>query len=136
MSRFPTIATLAVAFTLAGCIPQVEQPPEYASRPAPYPPQSSQPAPAPPPPPPQAYEPPAPSTPPSQPAGDACGSTLLSAYINLLPSQDVKDKVASIVGSRPTRWIAYGSPVTMDFNAERLNAELGQDGRIKAFRCY
>lgn len=133
MLRLPIIATLAIGFTLAGCIPQVEQPPEYGSRPAPYPPQSA--APVPPPPPPQAYEPPAASVP-SQPPGDACGATQLSAYVNLLPSDDVKDKVASIVGSRPTRWIAYGSAVTMDYRADRLNAELGQDGRIKAFRCY
>ena len=136
MFRLPSAALLAAAAaSLSGCIPQVEQPPEYASRPAPYPPPASQPPP-PAPPPPQAYEPPAATVPPAQAEGDACGATQLSPYINLLPSQDVKDKVATIVGARSTRWIAYGAPVTMDYRAERLNAELGQDGRIKAFRCY
>ena len=34
------------------------------------------------------------------------------------------------------RIIRPGTPVSKDFNAYRLNAEIGADGRVKRFSCY
>jgi hypothetical protein len=51
------------------------------------------------------------------------------------PTVVVKTDIAAIVGERPIRYYTQGDPITMDFNADRLNVELGADGRIKLFRC-
>jgi len=53
----------------------------------------------------------------------------------VLPTNDVKAEIAATVGERPIRYYTQGDPITMDFSAARLNVELGEDGRIKVFRC-
>lgn len=66
---------------------------------------------------------------------DACGSAKLGRWLNILPTQTVKDEIVATVGERPVRYYTQGDPITMDFNPARLNVELGKDGRIKLFRC-
>jgi hypothetical protein len=67
-------------------------------------------------------------------AGD-CGADKLGRWLNVLPTADVKAQIAATVGKRPIRYIAPGDAVTMDYSPSRLNVELGEDGRIKRFRC-
>lgn len=64
-----------------------------------------------------------------------CGADKLDRWLNVLPTDDVKDEIAEIVGERPVRYYTQGDPITMDFSPARLNVELGEDGRIKLFRC-
>lgn len=69
-------------------------------------------------------------------ASDDCGAGEVDQrWSNSLPTTDVKAAIAEAVGDRPIRYYTQGDPITMDFNPERLNVELGADGRIKAFRC-
>jgi hypothetical protein len=64
-----------------------------------------------------------------------CGAGKLDRWINVLPTEEVKARIAATVGRRPIRYIGPEDVVTMDFSPARLNVELGQDGRIKLFRC-
>jgi hypothetical protein len=64
-----------------------------------------------------------------------CGADKLARWLNALPTDDVKREIAATVGERPIRYYGQGDPITMDFSPARLNAELGEDGRIKLFRC-
>jgi hypothetical protein len=77
------------------------------------------------------------STPESAHADDSdCGADRVSGrWLNSLPTEDVKADIADRVGDRPIRYYTQGDPITMDFNPSRLNVELGEDGRIKVFRC-
>jgi hypothetical protein len=65
----------------------------------------------------------------------ACGADKLDRWLNVLPTDDVKAEIAATVGERPIRYYTQGDPITMDFSEARLNVELGEDGRIKLFRC-
>ena len=65
----------------------------------------------------------------------ACGADKLGRWLNVLPTDDVKAAILEAVGERPIRYIAPGDAVTLDFSPSRLNVELGEDGRIKLFRC-
>lgn len=76
-----------------------------------------------------------PAQPAAPPATDECGAAALSRYLNVSASGEMKSAIASAAGDRPIRYIAPGDAVTMDFVPSRLNAELGDDGRIKRFRC-
>ncbi|MDB5724104.1 MAG: hypothetical protein JWQ16_858 [Novosphingobium sp.] len=76
-----------------------------------------------------------PAEPALPPAADECGAAGLSRYLNVVPSGDMKSAIASAIGDRTIRYIAPGDAVTMDFVASRVNAELGDDGRITRFRC-
>ena len=64
-----------------------------------------------------------------------CGADKLDRWLNVLPTEDVKAEIAETVGERPIRYYTQGDPITMDFSPARLNVELGEDGRIKLFRC-
>ena len=66
---------------------------------------------------------------------DACGAAKLANLLNTLPTSDVMAQIERTVGQRRIRTIAPGDVVTMDYSAERLNVETGEDGRIKRFRC-
>jgi len=78
----------------------------------------------------------APATPQPAAAEDReCGADKLGRWLNVLPTDDVKAEIAERVGERPIRYYTQGDPITMDFSPARLNVELGEDGRIKRFRC-
>lgn len=71
----------------------------------------------------------------SEPAAVECGADRLGEYVNVLPSDDIRDRIAEAVGHDRIRYIAPGQPVTADLRPDRLNVETGVDGRIKLFRC-
>ncbi len=76
-------------------------------------------------------------TPPASADADdaACGADKLGRWLNVLPTDDVQAEIAAAVGNRPFRYYGPNDAITMDFNPQRLNGELGEDGRIKRFRC-
>lgn len=100
-------------------------------------PQSAQPQPLPPELPGPATQAPEPGVtrPSPEPAADECGADKLGQFLNLLPTSDAMAKIEQAVGHRRIRTIKPGDVVTMEFRAERLNLEIGVDGRIKRFRC-
>lgn len=83
---------------------------------------------------PEATDVPAPA--PDEASAAQCGADQLGDFINVLPSTDILDKIKERIGDKQIRVINPGDAVTMDFRPDRLNAETGEDGRIKQFRCY
>ena len=79
-------------------------------------------------------EPALPTSPTPLPPED-CGAGRLDRYLNVLPTAEVKAAIAREVGGANTRYIAPGDAVTQDYRPNRLNVELGEDGRIQRFRC-
>jgi hypothetical protein len=125
------IASLA-GLALAGCDRTDKQAPAPSESLVPLP--SAQPAP--PAPVPETGAPGGDSTQPSpEPAADECGADKLGEYLNLLPTSDAMDKIRAAVGHDRIRTINPGDAVTMDLRPDRLNIEVGVDGRIKLFRC-
>jgi hypothetical protein len=134
----PTALACVLAVALAGCGPTNKQAPAPSESLVPLP--SAQPA------------PPAPgpatgtpgtdaaatASPPAspEPEADACGAGKLGRYLNLLPTSDAMDAIRKAVGHERIRAINPGDAVTMDMRPDRLNIEIGEDGRIKHFRCY
>lgn len=78
--------------------------------------------------------PPEPVQPPDG-AMDRCGWGRLGAYLGRLPTDDVMARIRSEAGHDRIRTIRPGDAVTMDFSPDRLNVEIGEDGRIRRFRC-
>lgn len=76
-----------------------------------------------------------PTQPAPRPTSDECGAAALSRYLNVTPSGEMKSAIAIAAGDHPVRYIAPGDTVTMDYLATRLNADVGDDGRIVRFRC-
>lgn len=72
---------------------------------------------------------------PGPPAPDACHANELQRYLKALPTPDVMASIAAVAGEGKIRTIRPGDAVTMDFRENRLNVELGEDGRIKRLRC-
>lgn len=75
------------------------------------------------------------SSPAVTPEGDECGASKLGKYLNQLPTTDAMDGIRDTIGHDRIRAINPGDMVTQDFRPDRLNIEIGEDGRIKHFRC-
>lgn len=71
----------------------------------------------------------------NEPDAGECGADKLDRWLNVLPTETVKDEIRETVGHERIRYIAPGDVVTMDLRPDRLNVETGEDGRIKLFRC-
>ena len=69
------------------------------------------------------------------PAADDCGAAILGHYLHKLASAETMTSIRSVVAHDRIRAISPGDAVTMDFRADRLNIEIGADGRIQHFRC-
>lgn len=128
----PFILVGFAALALAGCEPSDKQAPAPAESLVPLP--SEQPTP-----PAAVPETAAPETegtrPSPEPAADECGADKLGEYLNLLPTSEAMAKIREKVGHNRIRTINPGDSVTMDLRPDRLNIEVGKDGRIKLFRC-
>lgn len=72
---------------------------------------------------------------PSARIADECGADKAMVHLNSLPSSDVLAAVRTVIRHDRIRIINPGDVVTMDFRPDRLNIEIGTDGRIKAIRC-
>jgi hypothetical protein len=69
------------------------------------------------------------------PATDECGASLLGGYLGQSPGTDVTTAIRSTIAHDRIRFIRPDDAVTMDYRSDRLNVEVGADGRIKLFRC-
>jgi hypothetical protein len=76
----------------------------------------------------------APAQPPA-PSEDACGAGKVAGYLGQLPTTDVIADIQKTVGHTRIRTIRPGDAVTMDYREDRLNIEIGDDGRIRLLRC-
>lgn len=128
-----SLATLALAlglpFGLAACTQAEDRTPTAVE--APVAPPTSQPAP------PSGSALPSPGVPSPvpTPVADECGAGKLGDYLNQLPTSDVMAKIRALVSHDRIRTINPGDAVTMDLRPDRLNVEIGADGRIKRLRC-
>lgn len=72
---------------------------------------------------------------PLPPAADACHARELQRYVTASPTADVMAAISAAAGAQNIRTTRPGDAVTMDYRENRLNVEIGEDGRIKRFRC-
>lgn len=124
-NMMPAITLACMALSLAACSRADHQAPAPAESLTPLP--SAQPAPP----------APAPDASASQTANqsDECGASKLSRFVNQLPSTDALAQIGAAAGHDRIRTIRPGDVVTMDMRPDRLNIEIGEDGRIKLLRC-
>ena len=66
---------------------------------------------------------------------DLCGASRVQSYVGLRANATLREQIAERSGAASIRWIEPGMAVTMDFRADRLNAELDEDGVIRTLRC-
>jgi hypothetical protein len=119
------IAPLMLALVVVGCgQPGGETPPRSAPTPLP----TSQPAP------PSDSPEPEPGADPA-PAIDACGAAKLSAYRDQPFAGETRARIEGAIGHNRIRVIRPSDAVTMDFRADRLNIEIGANGRIERLHC-
>ena len=67
--------------------------------------------------------------------GDMCGQSLVQNYVGLRANDTVREEVARRSGAATLRWVEPGMAVTMDFRADRMTAELNEDGVVVSLRC-
>ncbi|WP_295639691.1 I78 family peptidase inhibitor [Novosphingobium sp.] len=66
---------------------------------------------------------------------DTCQSARAHHFIGRLDDPAVRTALAAVIGKRAVRWIRPGTAVTQDFQADRLNVIVVEDGRIGSLRC-
>lgn len=123
MPHVRALLLTGIALTLAACTQPESQVPAPSETPVPTPTVQ----PAPPAPPSEGTEP--------KPAADECGAGKLGSYLNQPAAVDTMAKIRLTIGHDRIRTINPGDAVTMDFRPDRLNVEIGEDGRIKRLRC-
>lgn len=67
--------------------------------------------------------------------GDMCGQSLVQNYVGLRANDTVREEVMRRSGASSVRWVAPGMAVTMDFRADRMTADLDEDGVVISLRC-
>lgn len=70
-----------------------------------------------------------------EPAQSECGAGQLDEFVGATATDALIAHIRQEVGHERIRTIRPGDAVTMDFRADRLNIEIGEDGRIVAVRC-
>lgn len=76
------------------------------------------------------------ATPPPPPSMEPnCGADQLGAYVGQPASDEVIAAITQWRGDKPMRVLRPGQPVTMDYRPDRLNVQIGEDGKIKGFNC-
>ena len=63
-------------------------------------------------------------------SADSCGASALQGLVG-----QPQAVLQTMRFSQPVRVIGYGMAVTMDFSPDRLNIEMGPDGRIARVYC-
>jgi hypothetical protein len=107
-----TIVSGILALGLAACAPTSNTPPVASGEPIP-------PAPA-----------PAPA-----PSDDKCNAGRVADVVGQPYNDALLARVKAAIGHDTIRPIQPGQPVTMDFREERLNIEIGTDGKIVRVFC-
>ena len=71
------------------------------------------------------------AAPPAQPDTDLCKASALQGLVG-----QPKSVLTTMLLPAGTRVIGPGDAVTMDFRPDRMNVEIGADGRIAKIGCY
>ena len=64
------------------------------------------------------------------PAADPCGAARVKDYVGR-----TRDAVEAAKLGQPARVIPHGGAATLDFRPDRINFELGRDGRVSRIYC-
>lgn len=78
------------------------------------------------------------ATPPPEPPPSmepSCGAEQYGAYVGQPASDEVIGAITQSRGDKAMRVVRPGQPVTMDYRPDRLNVQIGDDGKIKGFAC-
>ena len=67
--------------------------------------------------------------------GVQCDANRLTNVIGQRRSPRVEMRAKRASGANIVRWLEPGAMMTMDFRADRLNLNLGKDGRINGAGC-
>lgn len=73
---------------------------------------------------------PAPTPAPAMPAGGSCGAEALQHLVG-----QSRVSISGMRFAHPLRVYAEGQPITMDYNADRLNIEVSRRGIIQRVSC-
>ena len=85
---------------------------------------------------PSSSEPQAPANPPEPPpADDKCNASRVADIVGQPYDDALLARAKAAVGHETIRPIHPGQPVTMDFREERLNIEIGEDGKVIRVFC-
>ncbi|MBA4748456.1 MAG: hypothetical protein H2056_07060 [Sphingopyxis sp.] len=66
---------------------------------------------------------------------DLCGAAKVTSWVGKADSPAAREAITKASGAKNIRWITPGMPVTMDYWQDRLNANIGADGRFAGFNC-
>lgn len=69
------------------------------------------------------------------PERDQCGASKLGRYLGKHPSDRTLAAIRALAKPAQVRITRPGQPVTMDYRPDRLNIDIGENGRIKRFHC-
>ena len=70
--------------------------------------------------------------------GGVCNKDALMAadgFVGRTASTELGGEMMRMSGATTLQWIPEGGVVTMDYRADRLNIQLGPDGRVASLRC-
>jgi hypothetical protein len=67
--------------------------------------------------------------------GPTCQAGRFDASRSQVATEEVMSQVRGLAGERTVRFIRPGTMVTKDFRPDRLNVDIGEDGRIQRFYC-
>jgi len=65
----------------------------------------------------------------------SCGAEKYASYVGQPASDEVIAAITQSRGDKPMRVVKPGMAVTMDYRPDRLNVQVGEDGKIKGFNC-
>ena len=66
---------------------------------------------------------------------DQCGASRVQKYDGSAPSDEIMAAITRESGAVTIRRYNTGDPVTKDYRIDRLNVEVGTDGRIAVLNC-
>ena len=69
------------------------------------------------------------------PADDKCNASLVANLVGQPWHDSMLTQLKEAVGHETIRTIRPGQPVTMDYREERLNVEIGPDGKVVRVFC-
>ena len=71
----------------------------------------------------------------SLPEGE-CDAASAQQHLGKKATAALGEQLLRETGARTLRWVAPDMAVTMDFRPDRMNIEIGTDGRIAKIGCY
>jgi hypothetical protein len=69
------------------------------------------------------------------PEGGACNATPAKGFIGRTVDENIGADLMRLTGARLLRWAPPDSPMTMEFNADRLTVHYGRDMVITRLSC-